>query len=177
MAFLTRSQEAWNSTASMRTKPINSIQRMRMALLDSSDGVVPRPWRGCRENRDGWWLRWWDEQEQLLLWGIEQVERERQRADAQQQRADAEQQRAERLLGPVTSRRLRPRGLGRLLLLDEGGGFPDKGFGFFVGHDVSPRNQGSLSIGELAEIVLETLLGGVVFAAFADARCGFPNST
>ncbi|MCC5897081.1 MAG: Uma2 family endonuclease [Phormidium sp. BM_Day4_Bin.17] len=66
------------------------------------------PWRGCRENRDGWWLRWWDEQEQLLLWGIEQVERERQRADAQQQRADAEQQRAERLLAQLRAAGLDP---------------------------------------------------------------------
>ncbi|WP_159789237.1 Uma2 family endonuclease [Sodalinema gerasimenkoae] len=58
-------------------------------------------WRGCRENRDSWWLRWWDEQEQLLLWGIEQVERER-------QRADAEQQRAERLLAQLRAAGLDP---------------------------------------------------------------------
>lgn len=66
------------------------------------------PWRGCRENRDGWWLRWWDEQDQLLLWGMEQVEQERQRANAEQQRADAEQQRAERLRAQLRAAGLDP---------------------------------------------------------------------
>jgi hypothetical protein len=30
-------------------------------------------WTGERENREGYWLRWWDEQENLLLWGTEKV--------------------------------------------------------------------------------------------------------
>ncbi len=30
-------------------------------------------WTGERENRTGHWLRWWDEQENLLLWGTEKV--------------------------------------------------------------------------------------------------------
>jgi Uma2 family endonuclease len=38
-------------------------------------------WRGDRENRTGFWLRWWDEQRNLLLWGTEATEQERQRAD------------------------------------------------------------------------------------------------
>jgi Uma2 family endonuclease len=32
-------------------------------------------WEGTRENRQGYWLRWWDEQGNLLLWGSERVER------------------------------------------------------------------------------------------------------
>jgi Putative restriction endonuclease len=32
-------------------------------------------WQGTRENRNGYWLRWWDEQGQLLLWGSERVEK------------------------------------------------------------------------------------------------------
>jgi hypothetical protein len=32
-------------------------------------------WTGERENREGYWLRWWDEQENLLLWGTEKVAR------------------------------------------------------------------------------------------------------
>ncbi len=28
-------------------------------------------WQGTRENRTGYWLRWWDEKGQLLLWGME----------------------------------------------------------------------------------------------------------
>jgi len=38
-------------------------------------------WQGTRENRTGYWLRWWDEQGQLLFWGSELAEQERQRAE------------------------------------------------------------------------------------------------
>ncbi|NJL90774.1 MAG: Uma2 family endonuclease [Coleofasciculaceae cyanobacterium SM2_1_6] len=38
-------------------------------------------WRGSRENPDTYWLRWWDAQQQLLLWGTERVTLEQQRAD------------------------------------------------------------------------------------------------
>ncbi|MEB3887399.1 Uma2 family endonuclease [Lyngbya sp. CCY1209] len=38
-------------------------------------------WQGTRQNRDGYWLRWWDEQGNLLLWGTEQVQQERDRAE------------------------------------------------------------------------------------------------
>lgn len=41
------------------------------------------------------WLRWWDEQGNLLLTGDERAETERQRAEAEHQRAEAERQRAE----------------------------------------------------------------------------------
>ncbi len=39
-------------------------------------------WQGTRENRTGYWLRWWDEQGELLLWGAEMVEQERQAKQA-----------------------------------------------------------------------------------------------
>ncbi len=32
-------------------------------------------WQGTRENRTGYWLRWWDENGDLLLWGSERAER------------------------------------------------------------------------------------------------------
>ncbi|MBV6622044.1 MAG: Uma2 family endonuclease [Rivularia sp. (in: Bacteria)] len=32
-------------------------------------------WQGSRENRSGYWLRWWDENGNLLLWGSEKAER------------------------------------------------------------------------------------------------------
>lgn len=38
-------------------------------------------WQGTRENRTGKWLRWWDEQGNLLLWGLELAQQERQRAE------------------------------------------------------------------------------------------------
>ncbi len=47
-------------------------------------------WQGIRENRNDYWLRWWDENGELLLWGSEA-------ATQQHQRAEAESQRAERL--------------------------------------------------------------------------------
>jgi len=44
-------------------------------------GLFLGSWQGCRENQDGFWLRWWDEPGTLLLWGAEQVQLERQRAE------------------------------------------------------------------------------------------------
>jgi Uma2 family endonuclease len=65
-------------------------------------------WQGIRENREGYWLRWWDEQENLLLWGPELVEAERQRAEAERQRAEAERQRAERLAAQLRAAGIEP---------------------------------------------------------------------
>lgn len=45
-------------------------------------------WRGEKEERTGYWLRWWDEAENLLPWAIELVEQERQRAEQERQRAE-----------------------------------------------------------------------------------------
>lgn len=45
-------------------------------------------WRGEKEGRDGYWLRWWDEAGQLLPWAVELVEQERQKAEQERQRAD-----------------------------------------------------------------------------------------
>ena len=52
-------------------------------------------WHGTWEERSGYWLRWWDQDDRLLLWSTEQALLEQQRADAECQRADAEYQRAE----------------------------------------------------------------------------------
>jgi hypothetical protein len=38
-------------------------------------------WEGTRENLIGKWLRWFDEQGNLLLWSSELVEQEKQRAE------------------------------------------------------------------------------------------------
>jgi Uma2 family endonuclease len=45
-------------------------------------------WQGSRENRTGYWLRWWDEHGELLLWGSELATKERQRAQQERQRAE-----------------------------------------------------------------------------------------
>ncbi len=44
--------------------------------------------QGNRENRTGKWLRWWDEQGNLLPWGAELAEQERQRTEQERQRAE-----------------------------------------------------------------------------------------
>jgi hypothetical protein len=41
-------------------------------------------WRGEKEGRSGYWLRWWDAEGRLLPWAVEiadQLQQERQRAD------------------------------------------------------------------------------------------------
>ncbi|NET69708.1 MAG: Uma2 family endonuclease [Sphaerospermopsis sp. SIO1G2] len=45
-------------------------------------------WEGTRENLTTKWLRWWDEQGNLLLWSSELVEQEKQRAEQEKQRAE-----------------------------------------------------------------------------------------
>jgi hypothetical protein len=51
------------------------------------------PWRGALgTEREGYWLRWWDAEGSLLLWGSEKAEQEQQRAAAAQQQAEVAQQ-------------------------------------------------------------------------------------
>ncbi len=51
---------------------------------------------GERSQRSGYWLRWWDAQGHLLLWGTERLALAQQKVDQERQRADrlAEQLRA-----------------------------------------------------------------------------------
>lgn len=55
----------------------NTHQRYRIEEMDLFLGV----WQGDHENRSGFWLRWWDAQEKMLLWGSERIKQERQRAE------------------------------------------------------------------------------------------------
>jgi hypothetical protein len=52
-------------------------------------------WQGSKAEFTTNWLRWWDKSGNLLLWGSELVEQERQRAEQERQRAEQEKQRAE----------------------------------------------------------------------------------
>lgn len=52
-------------------------------------------WQGEFEGREDVWLRWQDEEGNLLLTGEEQAEQERQRAEQAEQQAEQERQRAE----------------------------------------------------------------------------------
>ncbi len=45
-------------------------------------------WQGSKADRSGYWLRWWDQDGNLLLWGSEQLAQERQRTEHEHQRAE-----------------------------------------------------------------------------------------
>ena len=60
-------------------------------------GVELGIWQGCYLNVDLPWLRWWDEQGNLLLSGTERAEIALQQAEQERARADQEQARADRL--------------------------------------------------------------------------------
>lgn len=65
-------------------------------------------WQGTRENRPGKWLRWWDEQGNLLPWGSELAQQERERAEQERERAEQERQRAERLAAQLRAAGIEP---------------------------------------------------------------------
>ncbi|MCL1472868.1 Uma2 family endonuclease [Argonema antarcticum] len=71
-------------------------------------GLFLGVWRGEKEERTGYWLRWWDEGGNLLLWGVERLEQERQRAEQERQRAEQERQRADRLAQYLRSQGINP---------------------------------------------------------------------
>jgi Uma2 family endonuclease len=58
----------------------------------ASMGVELGLWEGTYQNQTQLWLRWWDEQGELLLIGDERAELERQRAELERQRAEQAQQ-------------------------------------------------------------------------------------
>jgi hypothetical protein len=58
-------------------QPPDNQQRYWIEAMNLFLGV----WQGTRENRTGYWLRWWTDQGELLPWGAEQAAQERQRAE------------------------------------------------------------------------------------------------
>lgn len=65
-------------------------------------------WQGERENRTGNWLRWWDENGELLLWGSELAAKKQQQKNAAQERAEQERQRAEQLAAQLRALGVEP---------------------------------------------------------------------
>jgi predicted transposase/invertase (TIGR01784 family) len=55
-------------------------------------GVELGLWYGSYQNQTQQWLRWWDEQGNLLLIGDERAEQERSRAEQERQRAESAEQ-------------------------------------------------------------------------------------
>jgi Putative restriction endonuclease len=58
-------------------------------------------WRGSKEGRSGYWLRWWNQEGELLPWALELIERER-------QEKERERQEKERLMAYLRSQGLDP---------------------------------------------------------------------
>ncbi|MGF1604009.1 MAG: Uma2 family endonuclease [Thermosynechococcaceae cyanobacterium] len=66
------------------------------------------PWQGVRDNREGQWLRWWDEKGEMLLWSAERMTIERQRTEQERQRAEQECQRADQLAAQLRAAGIEP---------------------------------------------------------------------
>lgn len=73
--------------------PANSRGHFEVTPL----GVELGLWDERYQNVELPWLRWWDDEGNLLLTGEERAEQEHQRAEQERQRAEQERQRAERL--------------------------------------------------------------------------------
>jgi Putative restriction endonuclease len=58
-------------------------------------------WRGSKEGRSGYWLRWWDESGTILPWAMEKIEQER-------QLVKQERQQKERLMDYLRSQGIDP---------------------------------------------------------------------
>ncbi len=67
-------------------------------------GLFLGTWQGTKETRTGYWLRWWDETGNLLLWAVEQIEKER-------LIAEQERQQKERLIAYLQSQGIDPTNL------------------------------------------------------------------
>jgi Uma2 family endonuclease len=74
----------FNEVGRYIVQPPDEYNRYWIAEMNLALGV----WQGSRESRTGFWLRWWDAEGNLLLWGSEQVEQECQRAEKERQRAE-----------------------------------------------------------------------------------------
>ncbi|MCU0538054.1 MAG: Uma2 family endonuclease [Hydrococcus sp. Prado102] len=75
-------------TGALEVYQLNDSGRYQLLQPDANNryqideiGLFLGVWEGTRENRTGYWLRWWDEEGELLLWGLELATRERQRAE------------------------------------------------------------------------------------------------
>jgi hypothetical protein len=83
------------STELLESYRLDDSGQYRLQSLDSNNRHwIPEMnlflglWHGTRENRTGFWLRWWDQQGALLLWGTELAQQERQLKEAAQQRTE-----------------------------------------------------------------------------------------
>ncbi|PPT08811.1 Membrane GTPase LepA [Geitlerinema sp. FC II] len=60
-----------DAAGNYQLQPANDNERHWIEEMQLFLGV----WEGTRESRSGFWLRWWNEEDNLLLWSIERAER------------------------------------------------------------------------------------------------------
>jgi Uma2 family endonuclease len=97
-----------NESGRYRLQAADENGRFPIASLQLFLGV----WQGTRDSRTGYWLRWWDEGGNLLLWGAELAEQERQRAQQAESELLQERQRAQRAESELETLRQRLREAG-----------------------------------------------------------------
>ena len=101
---------------------LNSSERYQAQQADVNGrywvagvGLFLGVWQGTKAERTGYWLRWWDESGQILLWGVEMVEREReeialvqQEIALVQQQAEQERERSQKLAAQLRAAGIEP---------------------------------------------------------------------
>ncbi|NJL66027.1 MAG: Uma2 family endonuclease [Oscillatoriales cyanobacterium RU_3_3] len=94
---------------------LNSSGRYQVEQVDENNrywiegiGLFLGIWYGTKAERTGYWLRWWDENGEMLLWGAEMVERERQEREIAQQQADRERERSSILAAQLRALGIEP---------------------------------------------------------------------
>jgi hypothetical protein len=71
-------------------------------------GLFLGTWQGQRDDRQGYWLRWWQADQSLVPWERERAEQAQADADRERDRADQERSRADRLADYLRSQGLDP---------------------------------------------------------------------
>ncbi|NJS10107.1 MAG: Uma2 family endonuclease [Microcoleus sp. CSU_2_2] len=87
------------ATGRLEVNQLNSLGEYQSYIPDANNrywieviGLFLGVWYGTKTERTGYWLRWWDESGEMLLWGAEMVERERQEREIAQQEVELERQ-------------------------------------------------------------------------------------
>ncbi|WP_016950685.1 Uma2 family endonuclease [Anabaena sp. PCC 7108] len=93
-----------NTSEKYKIQTPNENQRYWIGEMNLYLGVC----EGTRENITAKWLRWWDEQGNLLLWSSELVEQKQQELEQKQQELEAEKQRAEKLAAQLRTLGIKP---------------------------------------------------------------------
>ncbi|PZU97697.1 MAG: hypothetical protein DCE90_06330 [Pseudanabaena sp.] len=83
-------------------KPDSSSTQDRLFWIESL-GLFLGVWVGQKAEQYGYWLRWWDRDRNLLLWGSELVDQQRQLAEQQCQLKEQAELRAEKLAEKLRS--------------------------------------------------------------------------